>query len=80
MNTRGVMELVVLNIGLSAGIIDLRLYSVFVIMAVVTTVATVPVLRLIYPRELAAGRERRGSSQVAPVAPSGAKAIAQTTR
>ena len=87
MNTRGVMELVVLNIGLTAGIIDTRLYSVFVIMAVVTTLATEPVLRLLYPpsravrdsappRRLVAA-QRHGAL---PVAPERAKASARPTR
>lgn len=59
MNTRGVMELVVLNIGLTAGVIDFELYSVFVIMAVVTTMATGPVLDLIFPTALAASDDPR---------------------
>lgn len=49
MNTRGVMELVVLNIGLTAGIIAPRLYAVFIIMALVTTAATGPALDRLYP-------------------------------
>jgi Kef-type K+ transport system membrane component KefB len=44
MNTRGLMELVVLNIGLDAGVIEPRLYSLMVVMAVVTTLLTTPVL------------------------------------
>ena len=49
MNTRGLMELVVLNVGHSAGIIDDTLYGLFVVMAVVTTVAAGPVMRRLYP-------------------------------
>jgi Kef-type K+ transport system membrane component KefB len=46
-DTRGLVELVALSIGRSAGILDTRLYAVLVIMAVVTTVATSPGLRLL---------------------------------
>jgi Kef-type K+ transport system membrane component KefB len=45
LNTRGLVELVALGIGLSAGLLDSELYAVLVIMAVVTTVATSPGLR-----------------------------------
>lgn len=44
MNTRGLMELVVLNIGLDLGVISPSLFAMMVVMAVVTTVATTPVL------------------------------------
>jgi Kef-type K+ transport system membrane component KefB len=46
MNTRGLMELVVLNIGLDLGIISPKLFSMMVIMAIATTIATGPLLRL----------------------------------
>jgi Kef-type K+ transport system membrane component KefB len=45
LNTRGLLELVALGIGVSAGLLDGELYAVLVIMAVVTTVATSPSLR-----------------------------------
>lgn len=44
MNTRGLMELVVLNIGLDLGVISPTLFAMMVVMAVVTTMATTPVL------------------------------------
>jgi K+:H+ antiporter len=44
MNTRGLMELIVLNVGLDLGIITPRLFAMMVIMALVTTIATTPVL------------------------------------
>jgi Kef-type K+ transport system membrane component KefB len=47
LNTRGLVELVALGIGEAAGILDTSLYAVLVIMAVVTTVATSPGLRLL---------------------------------
>lgn len=47
MNTRGLMELIVLNIGLDLGVISPTLFAMLVIMALVTTFATTPVLQLI---------------------------------
>jgi len=44
MNTRGLMELIVLNIGLDLGVLSPTLFAMLVIMAVVTTVATTPIL------------------------------------
>jgi K+:H+ antiporter len=45
MNTRGLMELVVLNVGLDLGVLSPTLFAMFVLMAVVTTVATTPILQ-----------------------------------
>jgi Kef-type K+ transport system membrane component KefB len=45
MNTRGLMELIVLNVGFELKIISPTLFSMMVIMAIVTTMATSPVLR-----------------------------------
>jgi Kef-type K+ transport system membrane component KefB len=47
MNTRGLMELVVLTIGLDAGLISPTLFTMMVIMALVTTAMTTPLLDLI---------------------------------
>ena len=47
MNTRGLMELVVLNIGLQMGVISPTLFAMMVIMALVTTIATTPILHMI---------------------------------
>jgi Kef-type K+ transport system membrane component KefB len=45
MNTRGLMELVVLNVGLDLGIISPAFFTMMVVMALVTTVMTTPLLR-----------------------------------
>jgi Kef-type K+ transport system membrane component KefB len=47
MNTRGLMELIVLNIGLDLGVISPALFTMMVIMALVTTIATTPLLELL---------------------------------
>jgi Kef-type K+ transport system membrane component KefB len=53
MNTRGLMELIVLNVGLNLGVISPRLFTMMVLMALATTVATTPILRrLLTSREL----------------------------
>jgi Kef-type K+ transport system membrane component KefB len=44
MNTRGLMELVVLNIGLDLGVISPALFAIMVVMALATTLSTSPVL------------------------------------
>jgi Kef-type K+ transport system membrane component KefB len=47
MNTRGLMELIVLNVGLDLGIISPALFTMMVLMALVTTMATTPLLALV---------------------------------
>ena len=49
MNTRGLMELIVLNVGLDLGVISPTLFTMMVVMAIVTTMATTPLLRLVMP-------------------------------
>jgi Kef-type K+ transport system membrane component KefB len=44
MNTRGLMELIVLNIGLDLGVISPTLFAMMVLMALATTLATTPLL------------------------------------
>jgi Kef-type K+ transport system membrane component KefB len=50
MNTRGLMELIVLNVGLDMGILSPTLFAMLVIMALVTTFSTTPALQLIMGR------------------------------
>ncbi|MGI2903097.1 cation:proton antiporter [Tolypothrix sp. VBCCA 56010] len=52
MNTRGLTELIVLNIGLSLGVITPLLFTMLVIMALVTTFMTSPLLEWTYPKPL----------------------------
>lgn len=53
-NTRGLMELVVLNIGLQAGLIQPALFSILVLMALVTTFMAAPLFRAAYGRRAGA--------------------------
>ena len=50
MNTRGLMELVVLNIGLELGVISRTLFAMMVLMALITTCMTSPLLALVLRR------------------------------
>lgn len=47
LNTRGLTELVILSVGLTTGLIGARLYSLLVVMALVTTASTAPILRML---------------------------------
>ena len=49
MNTRGLTELIVLNLALEQGVISQALFAMLVIMALVTTFMTGPLLRLLDP-------------------------------
>jgi Kef-type K+ transport system membrane component KefB/nucleotide-binding universal stress UspA family protein len=50
MNTRGLTELILLNIGLSLGVISPVLFAMLVIMALTTTFMTSPLLEWVYPK------------------------------
>jgi Kef-type K+ transport system membrane component KefB len=50
MNARGLMELIILNIALQQKIITPTLFSIMVIMAIVTTLMASPIFALIYPK------------------------------
>jgi len=63
MNTRGLMELIVLNVGLDLGVISPKIFTMMVIMALVTTIMTTPLLQLVSPRSF----EGPGSAGLAPV-------------
>jgi Kef-type K+ transport system membrane component KefB/nucleotide-binding universal stress UspA family protein len=52
MNTRGLMELVILNVGRELGVITEAVFAMMVIMALTTTALTTPILHWVYPRKL----------------------------
>lgn len=62
-NTRGLTELIALNVGLSAGLIGRPLFSVLVLMALLMTMATAPLLSLIRRRTAAAAAVREGARE-----------------
>nr|MBA4770296.1 cation:proton antiporter [Sphingobium sp.] len=51
MNSRGLMELIIINIGLQKGIIGPTLFSMLVLMAIVTTVMATPLFEAVYGRK-----------------------------
>jgi Kef-type K+ transport system membrane component KefB len=51
MNSRGLMELIIINIGLQKGIIGPTLFSMLVLMAIVTTVMATPVFEAVYGKK-----------------------------
>lgn len=60
MNARGLIELILLNIGLQAGIITPTLFSILVLVAVVTTLMATPIFEFVY------GRHRARESSTTP--------------
>ncbi|WP_442680972.1 cation:proton antiporter [Sphingomonas sp. ASY06-1R] len=61
MNSRGLMELIIINIGLQKGIIGPTLFSMLVLMAIVTTMMASPLFELVY------GRQARASGELGAV-------------
>jgi K+:H+ antiporter len=59
MNTRGLMQLIVLNVGLDLGIITPTMFTMMVVMAIVTTLGTAPALRWLIAPDLAAEASSR---------------------
>ncbi|UPG90588.1 cation:proton antiporter [Luteibacter aegosomaticola] len=57
MNARGLMELIVMKVGLDAGVIDQRMFTLLLIMAIVTTMMTTPMV-------LAFTRSRKDATEV----------------
>jgi Kef-type K+ transport system membrane component KefB len=62
MNTRGLMELIVLNMGLDLGVISPTLFAMMVLMALVTTIATTPMLHLFSPLSTCSAAPTRSSA------------------
>jgi Kef-type K+ transport system membrane component KefB len=54
MNTRGLMELVILNVGYDLGVISTPLFAMMVLMAVATTLMTTPLVSWLHPEAAAA--------------------------
>jgi len=61
MNSRGLMELIIINIGLQAGVIGPALFSMLVLMAIVTTLMASPVFEAVY------GKQARASGELGEV-------------
>ena len=57
MNSRGLMELIIINIGLQAGVIGPALFSILVLMAISTTLMASPLFEWVYGRQARASGE-----------------------
>ncbi|PJG46298.1 cation/H(+) antiporter [Sphingobium sp. LB126] len=57
MNSRGLMELIIINIGIQKGIIEPALFSMLVLMAIVTTMMAGPLFEIVYGRQARAEGE-----------------------
>ncbi|HKQ49422.1 MAG TPA: cation:proton antiporter [Phycisphaerae bacterium] len=66
MNTRGLMQLVILSVGRELGVITDAVFAMMVLMALVTTFLTSPVLNWVYPDRLL-----RRAAALEPMAPGG---------
>lgn len=69
MNTRGLAELVILQVGRDAGVINDQTYTMLVIMAIVTTAMSGPLLKFVYPdrwleRDIAESERSGGGDRV----------------
>ncbi|MFD1034272.1 cation:proton antiporter [Sphingomonas hankookensis] len=60
MNSRGLMELIIINIGLQKGIIGPTLFAMLVLMAIITTVMATPLFEAVYGRQARASGELGG--------------------
>jgi Kef-type K+ transport system membrane component KefB len=67
MNARGLMELIILNIGLERGVITPTLFTIMVMMAIVTTLMASPVFEFVYRRPLRRTDARLQPATVAAV-------------
>ena len=69
MNTRGLMELVLLNIGLEIGVISPVLFSMLVFMALFTTFMTAPMLEWVYFTRMFPGKYETADTQPQDITP-----------
>ncbi|KAL8286345.1 hypothetical protein RQP46_004833 [Phenoliferia psychrophenolica] len=82
MACKGLVELIVLNIGLSSGILNSQVFAIFVLMALVTTFLTTPLTILFYPSSVRKQQPRAfvGSNEPASDAPPGIGTFRPTSR
>jgi Kef-type K+ transport system membrane component KefB len=67
MNARGLIELILLNIGLQAGIITPTLFSILVLVAIVTTLMATPIFAFVYGRHRKLPEDNRIESDHAQI-------------
>ncbi|MBM7845193.1 cation:proton antiporter [Herpetosiphon giganteus] len=70
MNARGLMELILLNIGLEHGIIKPTFFTVMVLMAILTTLMATPIFQFVYGRHQAKKPTSESMNALGRIAPS----------
>jgi Kef-type K+ transport system membrane component KefB len=65
MNTRGLMELIFIKVGLQSGVIGRELFTILLVMAIITTMMTSPLLMLYDARAAARKLDLAGSGRSA---------------
>jgi Kef-type K+ transport system membrane component KefB len=65
MNARGLIELILLNIGLDAGIITPTLFTILVLVAIITTLMATPVFEFVYRRRRETSEDTEMESNLA---------------
>ncbi|HEX5403669.1 MAG TPA: cation:proton antiporter [Pseudonocardiaceae bacterium] len=65
MSCRGLTELIVLQLGLALGIFSANLFVLFLVMALVTTALTGPILALLYPKPIVEAQLAEAKAEVA---------------
>ena len=79
MNARGLMELIIINIGLQRGLIGPALFSILVLMAIATTLMASPLFERVYGRRARACGELGHLAEPEPGAPPGAASVRETS-
>jgi Kef-type K+ transport system membrane component KefB len=75
MNARGLIELILLNIGLEAGIITPTLFTILVLVAIVTTLMAAPIFELVYGRHQISTRTTPDPPNATEAAPTTEQAV-----
>ena len=68
MNTRGLMELIILTVGLQLGVINQKVYGMMVLMAIVTTAMAAPLISLLLPPVPKKAEDDKRYSVLIPIA------------
>ena len=79
MNARGLMELIIINIGLQRGLIGPALFSILVLMAIATTLMASPLFERVYGRKARARGELGDLADPEPGALPGAASVRETS-
>ncbi|PRP86587.1 hypothetical protein PROFUN_05225 [Planoprotostelium fungivorum] len=79
MNTKGLVELIVLNVGLSSGILNTETFTIFVLMALITTFITTPVVHFLYLRDRKKKRRNLNENYMTSIAVRNVSVVAWAT-